>query len=597
MEDSLLKKYCENLNAKVAKNENFKIVGMDKEVRRMILTLLRKQKNNPLLIGEAGVGKTASVEKLAWCINQGAVPSRLKGKTIYSLEISSLLDSKKESLEFKMKQIIKELQEKQAFLFIDEVHTIVGVSSTDSYLDLGNSLKPAMARGEVSLIGATTLKEYHDTIEKDDALARRFDKILVNEPSESEAKDILKGMLEVYRNYYGIECSDQIADLCVEMSMKYIYDNHLPDKALEVLDQSFAYTQYKGQGDVSKSNVYFVVQEKTGIRMTELETDSDLKRLLNMENELSKNVKGQAEAISSIANAVRKKRVGLNTGDKPISFLFLGTTGVGKTEVAKELSRYMYHTEDAMIRFDMSEYGKDSLVKFIGDSNTDGILPEKVRNKPYSLILFDEIEKASSEIHNVLLQILDDGRLTDRYGRLINFKNTIIIMTTNIGAELIRDQDDIKDRNSLSIRERASFEKRVANELENKFSPEFLNRIDKKVVFNPLSKEVVTEIVELNLSRLEYKLLAKNYSLLYTYELIDYLADRGYDRNNGARPILRTISEQIEYPLSKIIINNLNKNKPALLQINVVGKARTNTDLFGTQELNFLLVEESKQVI
>ncbi|MDT2525107.1 ATP-dependent Clp protease ATP-binding subunit [Enterococcus raffinosus] len=592
-----LERYCINLNKKIAGDKNFKIVGMDGVVDQIILTLLKNKKSNPLLIGDAGVGKTAVIEKLADLINKGHVPDQLKDKTIYSLEISSLLDNRNESLEYKMNKVLEGLNQKKGILFIDEIHTIVGVSSTDSFLDLGNSLKPKLARGEITLIGATTIEEFHKSIELDGALNRRFDNIKIKEPSVSEAVNICEGMIANFKEYFQLDYSEGIAETSVESSVKYIHNNNLPDKALDLLDQASAYTKMKNETVVTKEAIYYVIQQKTGIRMSEIETDANLKKLLTMKDDLGKVVKGQDEAITEVSNSVIKRKVGIGEIKKPISFLFLGITGVGKTELAKALSSYLFHSDRSIIRFDMSEYYEaKSISRFIGNSEIDGILTEKVKNNPYSLILFDEFEKANKAIHNLLLQILDDGRLTDRFGRTIDFKNTIIVMTTNSGSKTIREHYEAKGVQVIKEKQdKVRFEKRVNGDLLNVFSPEFLNRIDKKIIFNPLNKKVVKEIVALNLSRLEKSVAKKNISLFYNDELLNFLSIKGYDQNNGARPILKAIEEYVEYPLSNFILKKENRNEKSTIQIEVLGEGKKVDNKFDSLHLEFSEIKEESQ--
>jgi ATP-dependent Clp protease ATP-binding subunit ClpB len=701
-----LEKYSRNLNELAKSSKIDPVIGRDEEIRRVLQILSRRTKNNPMLIGEPGVGKTAIVEGLAQRIVQGDVPENLKDKIIISLDMGLLVAGAKYKGEFeeRLKGVIKEVTDSdgQIVLFIDEIHTLIGAGSGgESAMDAANLLKPALARGELHAIGATTLKEYQKYIEKDKALERRFQQVIVDEPDVVDAISILRGIKEKYELHHGVRITDDAVIAAVELSNRYISDRYLPDKAIDLMDESAAKMrleidsvpeeidsiqrkimqleiereairrennkergnilnkelaelndsknglmarwnsekaeletirkakteieslkneanlaeragdygkvaeirygklleaenklkenqQNKAtnidqnrmlQEEVKPENIAEVVAKWTGIPIAKM-LRGDKEKLLHLEVELGKRVAGQEEAIGAIADAVRRSRAGLQDPRRPIgSFIFLGTTGVGKTEIAKALAEYLFNDENALIRIDMSEYQeKHAVSRLVGSPpgyvgyDEGGQLTEAVRRKPYSVILFDEIEKAHPDVWNTLLQVLDDGRLTDNKGRVANFKNTIIVMTSNIGSHIIQEKiGEMEGWNDQTIMENTKVE--VMELLKKVVRPEFLNRVDEIIMFEPLNKTNIKKIVEIQFNDVKERLIEQGILIEATAEALASIAEEGYDPQFGARPLKRVIQKRILNILSKeILANNLNRNKAILMDLNKEGE-------------------------
>ncbi|WEG13736.1 ATP-dependent Clp protease ATP-binding subunit [Pullulanibacillus sp. KACC 23026] len=588
------------------------VIGRDQEVQRVIETLNRRNKNNPVLIGEPGVGKTAIAEGLALRIHEGQVPAKLKNKEIYVLDVASLVAGTgiRGQFEERMKQLIKELQERpNVILFIDEIHQLVGAGSAEGSSDAGNILKPALARGELQVVGATTLKEYRK-IEKDAALERRFQPIMVNEPSKDEAIDILKGLKSRYEDFHQVAYSDEAIEACVTLSSRYIQDRFLPDKAIDLMDEAgskinLASSSQSKNGiqerleqiadeklkataqedyeraaklrdeeialqkqlensateeetpKVDVETIQLLIEEKTGIPVRRLEQDEKTK-MRDLAERLNAQVIGQEKAVEKVAKAIRRNRTGFRRNNRPIgSFLFVGPTGVGKTELSKSLAKELFGEEEAMIRLDMSEYmEKHSVSKLIGSPpgyvghEDAGQLTEQVRRKPYSLILLDEIEKAHPDVQNMFLQILEDGRLTDSQGRTVSFKDTVIIMTSNAGVGAVKPiKVGFGAQEDPSVQEKDRFE-----DLKLSFRPEFLNRFDGIVRFEALSKENLIAIVDLMLQEVAELADAQGIKLHVSEEAKGLLAELGYDPQFGARPLRRVIEEKIEDAIADLLI-------------------------------------------
>ena len=683
-----LSKYAKNLNDLAKSGKLDPVIGRDDEIRRVLQILTRRTKNNPILIGEPGVGKTAIAEGLAHRIVNGDVPENLKTKVVYSLDMGALIAGAKYKGEFeeRLKSVIKEVTEAdgEIILFIDEIHTLVGAGGGgDGAMDAANILKPALARGELRAVGATTLNEYQKYFEKDKALVRRFQTVLVDEPTTEDAISILRGIKEKYESHHKVIIKDAAIIAAVELSQRYITDRHLPDKAIDLIDEAASKIRMEinskpeeldelerkimqleierealkrekdakrmepverelanlseqrnafnakwqaernivdsiqlakekiealkidaeiaeRSGDYGKvaeirygklqiaeeeleklkvelidkqshskmikeevdvEEIAQVVSKWTGIPIQKM-IESEMSKLLRLEDELKKRVVGQEEAILALADAVRRSRAGLQDARKPIgSFIFLGTTGVGKTELAKALADYLFNDENAMTRIDMSEYQeKHSVSRLVGAPpgyvgyDEGGQLTEAVRRKPYSIVLLDEIEKAHPDVFNVLLQVLDDGRLTDNKGRLVNFKNTIIIMTSNLGSSVIHEMfDAIDEKDFEKVADKAKV--KVMELLRQTIRPEFLNRIDETIMFLPLTKQNVKEIVQIQLNQLTVLLAEKEIKLVVTKEAFEYIARIGYDPFFGARPIKRVIQKQVLNELSKALLS------------------------------------------
>ncbi len=699
-EFNALNKYAKNLNEMARQGKLDPVIGRDEEIRRTLHILSRRTKNNPMLVGEPGVGKTAIVEGLAHRIINGDVPENLKSKVIYALDMGLLIAGAKYKGEFeeRLKGVVKEVQDSdgEIILFIDEIHTLIGAGGGEGAMDAANILKPALARGELRAVGATTLNEYQKYFEKDKALERRFQRIIVDEPSVDDAISILRGLKEKYEAHHHVRIKDEAIIAAVELSNRYITDRFLPDKAIDLVDESAAKLrlemnsmpeeldrldrqirqleiereaikrenddeklkqlnteianlsverdtlkakwseekelvekiqtakadienlktaaeQAERNGDYGKvaeirygkikekeENIAVFTQElQTGAekRLLKEEVDaediaesvakatgipiskmlqSDRDKLLHLEEHLHRKVVGQEEAITAVADAIRRNRAGLSDPKKPIgSFIFLGTTGVGKTELAKALAEYLFDDESMMTRIDMSEYQeKHTVSRLVGAPpgyvgyDEGGQLTEAVRRKPYSVVLLDEIEKANPDVWNVLLQVLDDGRLTDNKGRVVNFKNTIIIMTSNIGSHLIQDAfDDVTEQNVDETTEKAKAE--VMALLKETVRPEFLNRVDEIIMFHPLLKKDIAGIIRIQLDALK-KQVYQNSGLQLDFSdyALDYLADTGFDPQFGARPLKRLIQKAIVNPLSRRILQgDLEKTHPILVDV------------------------------
>ena len=690
-----LSKYARNLVEDARKGKLDPVIGRDEEIRRVLQILSRRTKNNPILIGEPGTGKTAIVEGLAERIVRGDVPENLKNKQLFSLDMGALVAGAKYKGEFeeRLKAVIKEVTNANGniILFIDEIHTLVGAGGGEGAMDAANILKPALARGELRAIGATTLNEYQKYFEKDKALERRFQTVMVDEPSEVDAISILRGLKERYENHHKVRIQDDACIAAVKLSERYITDRFLPDKAIDLMDEAAAKlrmerdsvpeeldelirklkqveiereaikrendedkikqldkeiaelkdkeTAYRAKWESEKSLVNKIQQDKqemenlrfeaeraerdgdyakvaeikygklkslqddidnitvqlkatqggealireevtaddsaevvsrwTGIPVTRM-MQSEREKLLHLEDELHKRVIGQDEAIRAVSDAVRRSRAGLQDPKRPIaSFIFMGTTGVGKTELAKALADYLFNDENMMTRSDMSEYQeKFSVTRLIGAPpgyvgyDEGGQLTEAVRRKPYSVVLFDEIEKAHPDVFNILLQVLDDGRLTDNKGRVVNFKNTIIIMTSNLGSQYIQQQMEklTESNRDATIRET---KKQVMEMLKKTIRPEFLNRIDDIIMFLPLTKHEIGEVVELQLKRVAKMLQQQGFELKWTDRAVNYLADVGYDPEFGARPVKRAIQDYVLNDLSrKLLAEQVVREKP-----------------------------------
>ena len=692
-----LSKYAVNLNEKAKTGKLDPVIGRDEEIRRVLQILSRRTKNNPILVGEPGTGKTAIAEGLAHRIIRGDVPSNLQDKTIYSLDMGALIAGAKYQGEFeeRLKAVVNEVikSEGKIILFIDEIHTLVGAGKSNGAMDAANILKPALARGELRAIGATTLNEYQQYFEKDKALERRFQMVLVDEPDEASAISILRGLKERYENHHQVRIKDDAIIAAVHLSQRYISDRFLPDKAIDLIDEAAAklrlemnsepeeldtlernikqleiekaaikrendteklekidkeMSELKEKRDEMRSNwnankqlintiqqakidienlkfeadkaeregdygkvaeirygkikeaerkiseaqaklnssnslikeevdeedIAEIVAKWTGIPVTKM-MQSESEKLLHLEEELHKRVVGQDEAIKAVSDAIRRSRSGLSDPRRPIgSFIFLGTTGVGKTELAKALAEFLFDDENMITRIDMSEYQEaHSHSRLIGAPpgyvgyDEGGQLTEAIRRKPYSVVLFDEIEKAHPNVFNILLQVLDDGRLTDNKGRTVNFKNTIIIMTSNIGSDIIRDRYESAgniDRESLMESTKAE----VFGLLKRTIKPEFLNRVDDLIMFTPLCKEEINEIVKLQLQGIAKQLKENDIDFNFTQSAIDKLAEAGYDPQFGARPVKRALQHLVLNQLSKDIISgHINKQKPITVDV------------------------------
>jgi ATP-dependent Clp protease ATP-binding subunit ClpB len=683
-----LDKYAINLNAQAKSGKLDPVIGRDEEIRRVMHILTRKTKNNPLLVGEPGVGKTAIAEGIAHRIVKGDVPENLKSKVIYSLDLGALMAGAKYRGDFeeRLKAVVKEVKESSGriILFIDEIHTLVGAGATDGAMDAANIIKPELARGELRAVGATTLNEYQKYFEKDKALERRFQKVMIEEPTVEDAISILRGLKERYENHHKVKIKDDAIISAVTLSNRYITERFLPDKAIDLIDEAAAklrlemdsvpeeldeierrimqieieleaikreadqkkiaelnqelanlkdqrnefkakwqkekeivdkitarkrdienlklegerferegnyekvaeirYGKIKDaendlkkfdqelseisadkrmlQEEVTDEDIAAIVSKWTGIPVTKM-LEGEKEKLLHLEDKLRERVKGQSEAIEVVADAIRRSRAGLQDERKPIgSFLFLGTTGVGKTELSKALSYVLFNDEHAMIRIDMSEYQeKHAVSRLVGSPpgyvgyDEGGQLTEAIRRRPYSVVLFDEIEKAHPDVFNILLQVLDDGRLTDNKGRTVNFKNTLIIMTSNIGSDIIQKAfDGIKEKDMLAASETAKIE--VMERLKQSVRPEFLNRIDEIVMFHPLMRSQIRDIVELQLAYLRDMLQLKEISLTLKDAAIDWLGEEGFDPQYGARPLKRTIQKEVVNKISKMILGS-----------------------------------------
>ena len=624
--ESALDKYSRDLTKAAQDGELDPVIGRANEIERIIQILSRRTKNNPVLIGEPGVGKSAVAEGLAQLIVSGKVPETLMGKRLLSLDLGSMIAGSKYRGEFeeRLKDTIKEVHKQgNVILFIDEFHTLIGAGKGEGSMDAANILKPALARGELQCIGATTIDEYRKNIEKDAALERRFQPVKVGEPTPEEALAILKGLRDRYEAHHKVKITDEALDAAVTLSDRYISDRFLPDKAIDLMDEaasrvrlrSFtappdvkeqeerlkalkmekdeavahqdfekaarlrdeehqlrdlisekraAWEQKKNATHdvVTEEDIAQIVASWTGIPVRKM-TEDESQRLLHMEDILHKRVVGQDEAISAVSRALRRARAGLQDPKRPIgSFIFLGPTGVGKTELCRALGEAMFADENAVIRIDMSEYmEKFSVSRLVGSPpgyvgyEEGGQLTQKVRQKPYSVVLFDEVEKAHPDVFNILLQILEDGRLTDSDGRVVNFKNTIIVMTSNAGAHSITSSRTLGFGGSVeTVRDYETMKERIMAEVKDVFRPEFINRVDDLIVFHALEPQDIQKIAGLMLSSVTRRLEERGMHLRYNDDVVEYLAKEGYDPNYGARPLRRTIQRTVEDALSEEII-------------------------------------------
>ena len=634
-----LNQFGQDLTKKAEEGKLDPVIGRKQEIERVIEILSRRTKNNPCLIGEPGVGKTAAVEGLAQKIAAGDVPEILKDKRVVTLDISGMVAGSKYRGDFeeRIKKALNEVKKAgDVILFIDEIHTIVGAGAAEGAIDAANILKPLLARGEIQLVGATTLNEYRKFIEKDAALERRFSPVTVNEPSEKDTIQILKGIRDKYEAHHNVKITDEAIEAAVKLSIRYVNDRFLPDKAIDLIDEAssrarlktytepdslkelqeeiektknekeeavlnqkfekaaelrdtekdlrdkFEKEQSKWKSKNTKSivtiteeNIAEVIANWTGIPAKKI-TEDENEKLKNLEKELHKRVIGQNEAVEAVSKAIRRGRVGLKDPNRPIgSFLFLGPTGVGKTELSKALAEVLFGDENAMIRLDMSEFMEPhSVSKLIGAPpgyvgfDDGGQLTEKIRRKPYSVVLFDEIEKAHPDVMNMLLQILEDGRLTDSQGRTVNFKNTVIIMTSNLGARLITDRKQLgfanKEGETDSKKEYEEIKKEVMAELKKELRPEFINRIDEIIVFHKLNDNEIGQIIDIMLKEVVNRLKEQKYDIELEPEVKEMVAKEGIDKNFGARPLRRTIQNLVEDKLAEEILDGkLNKGKLA----------------------------------
>lgn len=590
-----LDKYTENLTEKVLRKiDSFKLVGRDKEVDDVFVALSCMTKNSPILVGDAGVGKTAIAEGIAARIVRGEINSQFLDVVVRNLELATLMSDEGGGFIIKFKSIIKELKENKAdnLLFIDEIHTIMGAGRIQGALDAANVIKPVLSRGEIQLIGATTADEFHDYIEEDEAMERRFQKIIVNEPSAEETVEILEGIREKYEKFHNVKIKNSAIKSSVLLAERYIPELNFPDKALDLIDGACARARLRGQKIITEKAIALMIQGLKGIPVTTILKEEST-RLDEVEDVLKLRVKGQNQAVRDVANAVTIARAGMQNNNRPLaSFMFLGPTGVGKTELAKALTEAMFDDEHSMIRLDMSEYSQEgSSEKMLGSRKTKGILTEAVKMKPYSVILLDEIEKGNREVHDLLLQILDDGRLTDGRGRLISFKNTIIIMTTNSGAEMIKNNAEIMGT-ELSERDQMQFLQRITNALMTDFRPEFLNRIGDKIIFNMLDKETIREIAIKNIEILQKRMKKQKAYLLYDDKLLDYLVDNGSDKSNGARPIERFITKKLTAEVSKILLEHRGNEEALFITVRVKGEAPSLTEALERRTLIFSVESE-----
>ena len=602
-------------------------IGREEEIERVMEILSRRKKNNPVLIGEPGVGKTAIVEGLAQLIARGECPESLQDNRVLALDMAAVIAGTKYRGQFeeRLKAVMNEIaQNKQIILFIDELHTLVGAGAAEGAIDASNMLKPALARGELQCVGASTLNEYRKYIEKDGALERRFQTVAVDPPTVDETVEIIKGLKSHYEDHHRINISDEVIEAAAKLSERYITDRFLPDKAIDVIDEAGARARLATQvpppevaelkneaaelaqgkdeairdqdferaaelrdqerdlqrkiverervweeerrthrPTLTEENVAFIVSRWTGIPVTRLK-EAETARLINMEDELHKRVVGQDKAIAAIARAIRRSRAGLKDPRRPIgSFVFAGPTGVGKTELARALAEFLFADRDALIRVDMSEYmEKFSVSRLIGAPpgyvgyEDSGTLTKAVRRKPYSVVLLDEIEKAHPDVFNILLQVLDEGHLTDNYGRVIDFKNTVVIMTSNLGARDIGKGAGLGFHNVDAASEFEVMERKVNEEINRAFNPEFINRLDDTIIFHPLTREQIGKIVRNLLIEVQTRLTDEQLTLNVTDRAVDFLMEHGYDQKFGARPIRRAIQRYLEDPLSEKILTS-----------------------------------------
>ena len=565
-ETRVLDQYSRDLTLLAASGSFDPVIGRDEEIRRSIQILSRRSKNNPVLIGEPGVGKTAVAEGIAAYIAGSDAPDSMAGKRLVALDLPALLAGTKYRGDFeeRVKAVLKDVKKAgDVILFIDEMHTMIGAGSAEGAIDAANILKPALGRGEVQIIGATTPEEYRRHIEKDAALERRFQPVKIAEPSRSDSLKMLGAVRQGLEKHHGVKISDAALTAAVDLSARYINDRFLPDKAIDLADEAAAHIRVSGGGLVTAEDIAGIVSMWTGIPVANLSAD-ETKRLCNMESILHRRVIGQNEAVTAVSRAIRRGRVGLSDPDRPIgSFLFLGPTGVGKTELCRALAEAVFGESDAMIRLDMSEYmEKHAVSKLIGSPpgyvgyEDGGQLTERVRRKPWSVVLFDEIEKAHEDVWGILLQIMDDGRLTDSAGRVVSFRNTIIVMTSNVGAKSISDGRPRMGFTPDGGDEAQLMRARINEELRRTFKPEFLNRIDETIVFRRLSRAEIRSIAERMLLTVAERFKALGMTLSVPDQVVDFLAERGYDEKYGARPLRRAIRSMIEDKAAELMLTD-----------------------------------------
>ena len=565
-ETRVLDQYSRDLTMLAASGSFDPVIGRDEEIRRSVQILSRRSKNNPVLIGEPGVGKTAVAEGIAAYIAGSDAPDSMAGKRLVALDLPALLAGTKYRGDFeeRVKAVLKDVKKAgDVILFIDEMHTMIGAGSAEGAIDAANILKPALGRGEVQIIGATTPEEYRRHIEKDAALERRFQPVKIAEPSRSDSLKMLGAVRQSLEKHHGVKISDAALTAAVDLSARYINDRFLPDKAIDLADEAAAHIRVSGGGLVTAEDIAGIVSMWTGIPVANLSAD-ETKRLCNMESILHRRVIGQNEAVTAVSRAIRRGRVGLSDPDRPIgSFLFLGPTGVGKTELCRALAEAVFGESDAMIRLDMSEYmEKHAVSKLIGSPpgyvgyEDGGQLTERVRRKPWSVVLFDEIEKAHEDVWGILLQIMDDGRLTDSAGRVVSFRNTIIVMTSNVGAKSISDGRPRMGFTPDGGDEAQLMRARINEELRRTFKPEFLNRIDETIVFRRLSRAEIRSIAERMLLTVAERFKALGMTLSVPDQVVDFLAERGYDEKYGARPLRRAIRSMIEDKAAELMLTD-----------------------------------------
>ena len=565
-ETRVLDQYSRDLTMLAASGSFDPVIGRDEEIRRSVQILSRRSKNNPVLIGEPGVGKTAVAEGIAAYIAGSDAPDSMAGKRLVALDLPALLAGTKYRGDFeeRVKAVLKDVKKAgDVILFIDEMHTMIGAGSAEGAIDAANILKPALGRGEVQIIGATTPEEYRRHIEKDAALERRFQPVKIAEPSRGDSLKMLGAVRQSLEKHHGVKISDAALTAAVDLSARYINDRFLPDKAIDLADEAAAHIRVSGGGLVTAEDIAGVVSMWTGIPVANLSAD-ETKRLCNMESILHRRVIGQNEAVTAVSRAIRRGRVGLSDPNRPIgSFLFLGPTGVGKTELCRALAEAVFGESDAMIRLDMSEYmEKHAVSKLIGSPpgyvgyEDGGQLTERVRRKPWSVVLFDEIEKAHEDVWGILLQIMDDGRLTDSAGRVVSFRNTIIVMTSNVGAKSISDGRPRMGFTPDGGDEAQLMRARINEELRRTFKPEFLNRIDETIVFRRLSRAEIRSIAERMLLTVAERFKALGMTLSVPDQVVDFLAERGYDEKYGARPLRRAIRSMIEDKAAELMLTD-----------------------------------------
>ena len=565
-ETRILDQYSRDLTMLAASGSFDPVIGRDEEIRRSVQILSRRSKNNPVLIGEPGVGKTAVAEGIAAYIAGSDAPDSMAGKRLVALDLPALLAGTKYRGDFeeRVKAVLKDVKKAgDVILFIDEMHTMIGAGSAEGAIDAANILKPALGRGEVQIIGATTPEEYRRHIEKDAALERRFQPVKIAEPSRGDSLKMLGAVRQSLEKHHGVKISDAALTAAVDLSARYINDRFLPDKAIDLADEAAAHIRVSGGGLVTAEDIAAVVSLWTGIPVANLSAD-ETKRLRNMESILHRRVIGQNEAVTAVSRAIRRGRVGLSDPDRPIgSFLFLGPTGVGKTELCRALAEVVFGESEAMIRLDMSEYmEKHAVSKLIGSPpgyvgyEDGGQLTERVRRKPWSVVLFDEIEKAHEDVWGILLQIMDDGRLTDSAGRVVSFRNTIIVMTSNVGAKSISDGRPRMGFTPDGGDEAQLMRARINEELRRTFKPEFLNRIDETIVFRRLSRAEIRSIAERMLLTVAERFKALGMTLSVPDQVVDFLAERGYDEKYGARPLRRAIRSMIEDKAAELMLTD-----------------------------------------